>query len=129
MTTLTKTFLVVAAYLVAIAAVYWFVTSEDAGTLLLLGSAATLALVGVFLARRGALGREPPAPEDDPAADVRAVAGTPIGSFPFSSSWPIVLVGGVVLLGLGVLYTAILLPLGAVIVATAVVGLMRESRS
>jgi hypothetical protein len=128
-TTITKTFLVVAAYLVAIAVVYWFVTEEEAGTLLLLGSAATLVLVAIYLARRGALGGGEAPPEDDPDAEPARAAGMVIGSFPFSSAWPIVLVAGCVLAALGVLYTAILLPLGAVVFAIAVLGLMRESRA
>ena len=129
MTTVTKTFLVVAGYLVAIGALYWFITSEDAGTLLLLGTAVMLGLVAAYLARRGALERSPAALEDQADADVHAAAGTSVGSFPFASAWPIVLVGGLVLVALGILYTLIVVPLGAVVAATAVVGLMRESRS
>ena len=128
MRTLTKAFVVVAAYLVGIAVVYWFLTSERAGTLLLLGTAAMLGLVAWYLVRRGG-GREPVAPEDDPDANPRDAAGTPVGSFPFSSAWPIVLVGGLVVLTFGVLYTVILLPIGAVLVGVAVLGLMRESRA
>jgi len=128
-TTLTKTFLVVAAYLLVIGVVYWFVTSEDAGTLLLLGTAVMLVLVGICLGRRGALERRAPVPEDDPEADVHSLAGAPIGSFPSASAWPIVLVGGFVVVALGILYTAILIPLGAVVAGTAILGLMRESRA
>jgi hypothetical protein len=127
--TLTKSFLVIAGYLVAIAAVYWLLTGEEAGTFLVLGSAATVSLVSVYLARRGALGHGPAHPEDDPDGDIAAAAGGRIGSFPFSSVWPIVFVAGSVLVALGALYTAILLPLGGVVVALAVVGLMRESRA
>jgi hypothetical protein len=129
MTALTKTFVVVASYLVVIGGVYWFITSEDAGTLLLLGTAVMLGLVAVYLARRGALERAPAALEDRPDGDVHAAAGTSVGSFPFASAWPIVLVGGLVLVALGILYTLILVPLGGVVAATAVVGLMRESRT
>jgi len=126
--TLTKAFVVVAAYLVGIAVVYWFLTSERAGTLLLLGTAAMLGLVAWYLVRRGG-GRGPVPPEDDPDANPRDAAGTPVGSFPFSSAWPIVLVGGLVMLTFGVLYTVILLPIGAVLAGVAVLGLMRESRA
>jgi hypothetical protein len=129
MTTLTKTFLVVAAYLLAIALVYWFITYEDAGSLLLVGAAVMLAIVAVYLIRRGAFASGEATPEDDAEADVRHAAGSVVGSFPFSSAWPVVLVGGFVVLALGVLYTPILLPVGVVVAAVAVAGLMRESRA
>ena len=129
MRTLTKTFLVVGGYLVGIAVVYWFLTSEPAGTLLLLGTAATLGLIAWYLVRRRGAAADRLAPEDDPDAEPRDAAGTPVGSFPFSSVWPVVLVGGVVIATMGVLYTAILLPIGLVLTGVAVLGLMRESRA
>ena len=129
MRTLTKTFVVVAAYLVAIAVVYWFLTYERAGTLLLLGAAATVGLIGAYVVRRGGAASQPLAPEDDAEAEDRDAAGTPVGSFPFSSVWPIVLVGGLVLAAFGVLYTVVLLPVGLVVAGVAVLGLMRESRA
>lgn len=128
MRTLARTFAAAAAYLVGIAVVYRFVTEEHAGILLLLGSAATLALVAVYTVRRGGH-RSPPAPEDDPEAEPTSFAGTPVGSFPFSSAWPLVLVGGLVVAVFGVLYTVILLPIGVVLSGVAVLGLMRESRA
>ena len=129
MRTMTKTFVAVAGYLVAIAVVYWFLTSERAGTLLLLGTAVMLGLVAVFIVRRGGAAAENPAPEDDADAEPRDAAGTPIGSFPFSSAWPIVLVAAFVVMALGILYTVILLPMGVVLGGVAVLGLMRESRA
>lgn len=129
MRTLERTFVVVAGYLVAIAIVYWFLTYERAGTLLLLGTAAMLALLAWYVVRRGGTATEPPAPEDDPDAEPRDAAGTPVGSFPFSSVWPIVFVVGVVIAVLGALYTAVLLPMGLVLGGLAVLGLMRESRA
>jgi hypothetical protein len=127
--TLTTTFALVAAYLVAVAVVYWFVSTERAGTMLLLGTAVMLGLIAAYLVRRDGAAREPLAPEDDPEADPRDAAGTPLGSFPFSSAWPIVLVGGLVLAAFGLLYTVILLPVGMVLAGVAVLGLMRESRA
>jgi cytochrome c oxidase subunit IV len=130
--TLAKTFLAVAAYLVAIATVYWFVTYEEAGTLLLIGAGLMVALVAAYLARRGALERHPSgpaAPEDDPEASPRGFAGSAVGSFPFSSAWPIVLVGGFVVTALGILFSVILLPIGVVLAGVAILGLMRESQA
>jgi len=124
--TLMRTFLVVAAYLVGVAAIYWFLTEEDAGTALLLGTAATLALVAVFLIRRRGTATPSP-PEDDPDAEPAAAAGTPIGSFPFTSAWPVILVAGLVVTTLGILYTVILIPMGLTVTTVAIVGLMRES--
>jgi hypothetical protein len=127
--TLTKTFVLVAAYLVGIAVVYWLLTTERAGTMLLLGTAVMLGLIASYLVRRDGTAREPVAPEDDPDADPRDVAGTAVGSFAFSSAWPIVLVAGLVLAAFGALYTVILLPVGIVLAGLAVLGLMRESRA
>ena len=132
MRTLAKTLLVVAAYLFGIAVIYWFLTSEEAGTLLLIGSGLMVGLVAAYLARRGALERHPsspPAPEDDPGATPRSLAGSPVGSFPFSSAWPIVLVGGFVVTSLGILFSVILLPIGVVLAGVAILGLMRESEA
>ena len=129
MRTLTKSFVLVGAYLVGSAVVYWFLTTERAGTMLLLGTAVMLGLIAWYLVRRDGAVREPLAPEDDPEADPRDAAGTAVGSFPFSSVWPIVLVGGLVLAAFAVLYTVILLPIGIVLAGLAVLGLMRESRA
>lgn len=122
-----KVFLALGSFLLVIGAVYWFITYEDAGSVLLVGSALMAAIVGGYLARAG-IGAEPAA-SDRRDGDPRDLAGTSVGSFPFSSVWPVVFALGSLLVGMGLIYALILLPVGVVVTAIAVLGLMRESRS
>lgn len=86
-------------------------------------------IVAGYGIRRGALRPSDPVPEDRPEADVRDVAGSSVGSFPFSSAWPVVFALGMLFVGMGLLYALILLPVGVVLATIAVIGLMRESVS
>jgi fatty acid desaturase len=52
----------------------------------------------------------------------------PVGTFPHSSGWPIVLAGGLVIGGAGIIYGPWLTLPGLVIVVASLVGLMQESR-
>jgi hypothetical protein len=128
--TLTKVFLGVAGFAAAVAAVYWFVdVSEEEGRVLLILWAVMAATIGGFLLYHGTLRDRPPAPEDDDATTPASEAGREVGAFPFSSMWPIVFVGGIVVVGASLIYGMLLLPVGTAIVVIAVLGLMRESRA
>jgi hypothetical protein len=104
--------------------VYWFVTYEPAGTvLLLLMGTAPLIIGGYFL--RHAHGR--PA-EDDPDAEHQAMAGATVGRFSAGSIWPLVM-GIACTLGVeGFIYGMWLVMFGLILFAVAAVGLMMESR-
>jgi hypothetical protein len=127
--TLTKVFLAVAAFLTVVTTVYWIRSSEEAGTVLLAGCVAMSAIIAAFAIRRGSLRHPSEAPEDQPDASPSDVAGTGLGSFPFSSAWPVVFALAMVFVGVGLLYTLVLLPVGVILGTLAVLGLMRESRS
>jgi hypothetical protein len=109
-------------------AVYWFLTHEWTGAVLLWFLGLMPLIVGAYAARHGSL-RGPPAQEqDDPEATPGEAAGEVVGSFPMGSVWPIFLVLGVLLTGAGVVYGLILVPAGLAVMGWAVIGLMRESR-
>jgi hypothetical protein len=127
--TLTKVFLCVALFLTVVTTVYWIRSSEDAGTVLLGGCVAMAVVIAGFAMRRGSLRSATDAPEDRPDATPADVAGQDIGSFPFSSAWPVVFALGMVFVGVGLLYTLVLLPVGVILGTIAVLGLMRESES
>jgi cytochrome c oxidase subunit IV len=111
---------------IVVGAIYWYVSSEAAGTTLLLAMGiAPLILAGYVLRRRE---REVP-PEDRPDARPEDAAGEVVGSFPAESAWPIALAGSSVLVLGGLVYGPALLVLGCIGFAVCIVGLMRESRS
>jgi hypothetical protein len=127
--TMTKLCLLLGVYGVAIAAVYWFVTYEPAGTVLLGVFGAFALVVGLYSLREGALATSrPEPPEDRDDAVPEDAAGRPVGSFHFESAWPLWLSVGAALLGAGLAFGLYLLPVGAVAFGVAVLGLMRESR-
>jgi hypothetical protein len=128
-TTITKVFLSVALFLTVVTTVYWIRSSEYAGTVLLGGCVVMSVIIAGFAISRGSLRHPSDAPEDRPDATPADVAGQDIGSFPFSSAWPVVFAAGMVFVGVGLLYTLVLLPVGVIIGTIAVIGLMRESES
>jgi hypothetical protein len=128
--TLTKLFCLVAVFAAVVSVVYWFVdVSEEEGRVLLILWTVMVATVGGYLLFHGMLRDRRPAPEDDDAATPSDAAGREVGAFPFSSMWPIVFVGGIVMVGASLIYGLLLLPVGVAVVAIAVLGLMRESRA
>jgi cytochrome c oxidase subunit IV len=126
--TATKVFVGSGIFAAVVAVVYWYVAFEDAGTTLLAFMSLMLLTVAGYLIVLGALRRRKPLPEDRPDASPGDGADV-VGSFPLSSAWPVVMAGGLVVFGAGLVYGVLLLPLGGLIFAGAVIGLMRESRS
>lgn len=117
----------VSAFAVVTAVVYWFVSYEWTGTVLLAFLSLMPATVAVWLLRRGPVeGRQ--ALADRPDARPEEAAGELVGSFTLASAWPLVLAIGAVVFGAGLIYGVILVPLGAVIIALALVGWIRQSR-
>lgn len=106
--------------------VYWFITYEAVGTILLLAFACTPAIIAVFAIRHGSMsGRRP---EDDAEADPATEAGEVLGPFPAETVWPIFLVLGTIVTGASLVYGLILVPVGAALLVWAVLGFTRESR-
>jgi hypothetical protein len=111
---------------VVVGAVYWFLTYERAGSVLLVMYGVTaLVISGYALLRAG--GRFEP--EDRADAEVEEAAGRPVGAFHFASPWPVWLAVGSTLTAAGLAFGLYLVPVGVAVLVVAVLGLMRESRS
>jgi Cytochrome c oxidase subunit IV len=106
--------------------IYWFVTYEPAGTILLWSFSLMPLIVAGYLVLHGGVRIRTPA--DDPEATPDRAAGQELGTFPAASTWPVVLVLGSITVGASLVYGLLLLPVGLGAMALAVLGLMRESR-
>lgn len=121
----------VALFTAVITAIYWFVSYEEAGTLLLGGIfASALIFSGLVLAAvRGARPKTKNPKHLIGFGD--DVAEQPLelteDVFPTMSSWPIVLSLGATLVGLGLIYGAWLWIPGAALTLTATWGWITES--
>jgi hypothetical protein len=105
--------------------IYWFTSYEDAGSVMLAGSALLGLLPGSYYlwwsynmkAR----------PDDDPDAEITEGAGT-VDSFPGSSIWPFVLGMGAMFTVLTFVFGLWLAPLAAALIVSAAIGVTVESR-
>jgi hypothetical protein len=125
--TTTKYFIALSAFGFGFGTLYWFLTYERAGSILLWSLGLTPLIVAAWVMRRRAF--DGLGPQDDEDASPRDSAGEPVGSFPGPSIWPVFLVLGVIVTGAALVYGLLLLPVGIAIWAVAVVGLVRESGS
>ena len=107
------------------AALYWFTSYEEAGSVMLALSVGALALIAVYLRRQGA--RTGLRPEDRPDAEPADAAGD-IGYFPSSSIWPLVMATGVVVVANALVFGVWLAILGGLLFLTAVVGYAMEAQ-
>ncbi|HEV2356101.1 MAG TPA: cytochrome c oxidase subunit 4 [bacterium] len=124
MSTTGRVMLGAAAFALVVAAIYWFVSYEMAGTLMLLTMTAGLAIAAVYLAAR----RGSPA-ADRPEARPADAAGEPVGVFASHSPWPVVLALGCAVGLTGLIYGWWLAALGGLAVTAALVGLVRDDRA
>ena len=111
---------------IGLGTIYWFITYEATGAILLWAFGLMPLIVATWINRHGLL-RET-APDDDPDADPRDAAGAAVGSFPLASAWPVFMVLGVITAGASLIYGLILLVPGVALLGYAVYGFMRESR-
>lgn len=125
MRTQVKFFVYWSVFSLVVAAVYWFLSYEAAGSFFLLFMFLAPLMIGGYIAFHGWATKPP---EDDPDADYRQVAGTAVGRFPAQSAWPIVLAIGVAIALEGFVYGMWLLAVGLVLFVSGIVGLMAESR-
>ena len=116
-----------AAFGLGLGTVYYLLTEEWVGstTLWLLG--AMPAIVGLWWVRAGT-SPAVRASDDPDAGEPASAAGESLGWFPATTGWPVFLVLGVIVTGASLVYGLLLLPVGAVLVSWAIVGLVRESR-
>lgn len=128
-------FLRTALYALPVAAIYWYVSYEVAGSVLLLvlGVAALLfaVLLGATLRARppgrglrSLVGFDDPQGDDDPGA--LAVEDAPL---PPASPWPLIAAIAATLVGLGLLFGAWLWIPGVMLAAAACWGWLTEIRS
>jgi hypothetical protein len=115
-----------AAFSLVVGGVYWFLSDEPAGSLMLLTMAAGLLTAAVYVAL---LRRRASVTADRPAANPGDAAGEPIGVFASHSSWPVILALGSAVGLTGLIYGWWLALAGAIAVTAALIGLMREDRS
>ncbi len=115
---------------------YWFVSYEHAGTVMLVFSGAALLLVAAYLTVVGGRGGE--RPEDRPDADPGDDAGDGTGGggdsdageyYPSSSVWPFLTAAGAVVLGFGLVFGAGVGSLGVLLLAAALGGYAAEANA
>jgi hypothetical protein len=117
---------VITAFGLVLGTVYYVLTGEWLGSILLWFLGVMPLIVAVWWVRHG-----PSAAvraSDDPGADPANSVGTSLGSFPTATAWPVFLVLGVIVTGASLVYGLLLLPVGAAMLVWAIVGLARESR-
>ena len=110
----------------ATAALYWFITYEHAGSVLLALCGGALALLAgwLFLQARRLDG---PRPEDGDAEP--GDGAEEIGYFPSSSIWPFVAACGIVVLSVGLVFGVWLSLFGGILLAVATLGYAVEANS
>ena len=127
MRTATKLLIGLSVFGVTVGTVYWFVTYEWTGSVLLWSFSLTPLIVALFALKHGWM--RAAEPEDDPSASSATLAGEDLGAFPTATAWPEFLVLGVIATGASLIYGLIMLVVGVPLLAWAVIGLARESRS
>jgi len=105
--------------------VYWFTSYEDAGFLMLLGSALLGLLPGSYYLWWSY--KMKPQFNDDPEGEIAEGAGT-IASFPGSSIWPFLLGMGAMFAVLTFVFGLWLAPIAAALIISAAIGVTVESR-
>lgn len=115
---------ILSAFALILGVVYFLITTEWTGTVLLLALATMPLIVGLWLARH----HQVTVDGDDPDGDPAALRGQEVGVFPSVTAWPFFFVLGLIIVGAGLIYGLILIPGGLILVGVAVVGLMKESQ-
>jgi hypothetical protein len=108
-----------------IAGVYWFTSYEDAGFLMLIGSALLGLLPGSYYLWWSY--KMKPRLDDDPEGSIAEGAGA-VDSFPGSSIWPFILGMGAMFAALTFVFGLWMAPLAAALIVSAAVGVTVESR-
>ncbi|GAC1477412.1 MAG: hypothetical protein NVS1B12_12580 [Acidimicrobiales bacterium] len=120
-------FVAVALFMGLIGVIYFFASYEAAGSTLLAATVGLAVIPGGYLAYH-ALRLHGPVPQDDPDAEIRDGQG-PVGAFPESSIWPVVLAAGVALLGVGFIFGGWAAIPGGVLLTAGFFGSTLESHS
>jgi hypothetical protein len=108
-----------------IGVIYWFYSYEDAGFLMLIGSALLGLLPGSYYLWWSY--KMKPRLDDDPEASIAEGSGT-VDSFPGSSIWPFILGMGAMFAALTFVFGLWLAPIAAALILSAAIGVTVESR-
>lgn len=100
---------------------------EMAGLVCLLFGGAAYFLLFSFLLLQTLRRHRIPRPEDNPAATQADEAGKPLGFFPASSIWPVVLGVGCVFVAVGFVYGVWYWAIGGIFVVGAIIGYATEA--
>jgi hypothetical protein len=125
MRTESRIFLGVTSFFVVIGTLYWFLSYEDAGAVMLAASACLGLLAGGYLFLQSR--RYPLRPEDREEATVAEGAG-PVDEFPTSSIWPIGIAFGSTMLATGLVFGLAVVLLGGGLFLISSIGMVLESR-
>jgi len=118
-------FVGVTAFFVVIATIYAFTSYDEAGTVLLIGSALLGLFLCAYLLRESR--RMTPRPEDRPDATLADGAGT-VQEFPAASIWPFAFGFGATALATGVVFGIWIAIVGFALFALGAVGYVLEAR-
>jgi hypothetical protein len=110
----------------ALGVVYWFVSYEDAGTVMLAGTALMGVFAGGYLYLQSR--RYPPRLEDRPDATVAEGAGD-VDVFPSGTYWPLVLAFGAAMTASGLIFGIWLVLGGLIFFVGGMIGWIAESRA
>ena len=117
-------FALIAFFFGLIAAVYWYLSEEPAGTAALVFTGAFGFLIAFYLLFTAK--RVEPLPEDDDEGDIAEGAGVQ-GFYSPHSWWPLVIGGGAAVLAIGVIFLMWwLIILGVVVTVIGVTGTLFE---
>lgn len=105
---------------------YWLVTYEWAGAVMLAACVLAFAMVAGWLLVQSR--RHGPRPEDRDDASL-SEASEDVGYFPSRSIWPFVIASGAVLVSVGLVFSFALVALGGVMLGISVVGYTYEAQS
>lgn len=117
--------LVMSAFVVVVAPLYWFTSYDDGGTVMLVAFGLLGLLPGSYYLWWSR--RMTPRPEDRPDANP-ADSGGVIGAFPGSSIWPFVLGLGAAFVAIALVFGAWTAVVGGTMIVSAVIGVIIESR-
>jgi uncharacterized iron-regulated membrane protein len=117
--------LVIGVFMGVVCAIYWFLSNETSGTMMLLGATLLGFVPGAYYLWWSR--RMKPRPEDNPSASRADGAGV-VAAFPSTSVWPFVLGVGAALVGLALVFGLWTAPIGFVLGFAALLGVIRESR-
>jgi hypothetical protein len=121
-----RLFLGAGGFLATTMTIYWFVSYEEAGTVLLgLAMAAVLMIGGWLLFQSNRVGERPEDRGDARPSDGAAV----LGYFPSSSIWPLVIGSGAVVMAVSLAFGVWLAMTGAVIVVVGIIGYTAEANN